>query len=345
MRPAKSQKERPARAGIVVPTLNEAPWIAETLQQLSAGAPPGTPIFLVDGGSDDRTPEIARGLADKIPSLIVVHNPARRQSAGVNQGAHLAQAAGCSVLIRADAHACYPDNYVTRLIETLDRTGADSVVVPLIAKGYGGFSDAAADVQTCWMGHGGADHRRLGPAKFVDHGHHAAFRLTMFQTLGGYDPLFFANEDAEFDHRATVAGYNIFLETALAIRYHPRASAHDLWRQYHRNGRGRMMTTRKHKLALRMRQWLPLLLPYAMVASGVFALLISPLFWIVPIGYLATLTLGAFHHARRRSVRHIGQMVIAAIAMHFGFGIGATRQWFERRAMRAWRHVADLKKA
>ena len=53
---------------IIIPCLNEADGIAESLQSLAPLRARGTEIVVVDGGSTDNTPEIARSLADQFIS-------------------------------------------------------------------------------------------------------------------------------------------------------------------------------------------------------------------------------------------------------------------------------------
>jgi hypothetical protein len=57
-------------------------------------------------------------------------------------------------------------------------------------------------------------HRARGQGAFVDHGHHALMSIAAFRAVGGYDPDFAHNEDAELDHRLRAAGYDIWLTGA-----------------------------------------------------------------------------------------------------------------------------------
>ena len=64
---------------ITVPVLNESALIQAFLEQLRAVAP-SAEIIVVDGGSDDGTPELADGLADRV--LRVPRGRARQMNSG-----------------------------------------------------------------------------------------------------------------------------------------------------------------------------------------------------------------------------------------------------------------------
>lgn len=57
-----------ARVSVIVPALNESPRVAETLRALQALRQAGHEVILVDGGSDDGTPEVASGWVDRVVS-------------------------------------------------------------------------------------------------------------------------------------------------------------------------------------------------------------------------------------------------------------------------------------
>ncbi|PYL86680.1 MAG: family 2 glycosyl transferase [Verrucomicrobia bacterium] len=73
----------PVNISIIVPVLNEAAIIRRFLQHLRATAP-GAEIIVVDGGSNDGTVELCRGLADHIVES------ARGRARQMNTGAQVA---------------------------------------------------------------------------------------------------------------------------------------------------------------------------------------------------------------------------------------------------------------
>ncbi|MEJ0048194.1 MAG: glycosyltransferase [Rhodospirillales bacterium] len=154
-------------------------------------------ILVMDGGSTDETAAIVGRMSAQVPAIRLCANPGRLQSAAVNLAAEIADPRA-RILMRADAHALYPANFVGDCMAALRDQDASSVVVPMINRGVTPIQRAIAAAQSGRLGNGGSAHRTAGASCFVDHGHHAAFDRAVFQRLGGYDTRFTHNEDAEF---------------------------------------------------------------------------------------------------------------------------------------------------
>lgn len=244
---------------IVIPCLNEEEMLPGLLAWLRREHGDAL-VVVADGGSRDASCSIVEAEMQIWPSLRLVENPQHYQGAGVNLAAR-AFGGGRKWLIRIDAHAEYPVDYVRILIAAALQHGTESVVVPMVTTGSGCFQLAAAAGQNSVLGTGGSPHRHIGKGSFVDHGHHALMRLDAFLAVGGYDPTFSHNEDAELDFRLRANGCRIWLEPSAVVCYHPRSSAKALWLQYFRFGKGRARTTQKHRLWPKLRQLLPLLIP------------------------------------------------------------------------------------
>jgi succinoglycan biosynthesis protein ExoA len=240
---------------IVIPTLNEAAhigrlinWLSPILERLDAR------LVVADGGSTDGTREIVTDLARGHRRIVLLENFDRLQSAGVNLAVDRFAGAGTRWLIRIDAHASYPLDYCDVLLEEARIRGADCVVVSMTAVGAGFWQRAIALAQNSRFGNGGAAHRLSGGGRWVEHGHHALLSLEAYRQVGGYDPTFSHNEDAELDVRLTAAGRRIWLTSRTRVLYVPRATPSRLALQYVRFGRGRARTFLKHRQRLRPRQ-------------------------------------------------------------------------------------------
>ena len=207
------------------------------------------------------------------------------------------------------------------LVESVIMHRADAVVVPMDSVGRTCFQRAVGWVSDSKVGSGGSAHRGGRRSAFVDHGHHALFRMDSFRRAGGYEPSFSHNEDAELDCRQRALGSRIFLDARIRLQYGPRSTAKALGRQYFNYGKGRSRTVRRHPTSIRARQ---LAIPahvVLMIASLLLAVLDRRfLFW--PILYVTLLASVAIDIAiKKRSLCGVLAAPAAAIA-HFGWGLG-----------------------
>ncbi|MYM74156.1 glycosyltransferase [Duganella sp. FT134W] len=307
---------------IVVPTLNEEVMIERVLATLIDGKAPSLQrtFVIADGGSSDATRAIVGRIAATRSDVILMDNPQRRQSAGINL-ALATHGVGAEVLIRCDAHAEYPAHFVDMLLESLASSQAEAVVIPMDSGGDNCVQRAVAWVSDTPLGSGGSAHRGGRASGFVDHGHHAAFLTSSFRRAGGYDESFSHNEDAELDCRQRAYGSRIFLDTGIRIGYAPRATLAGLWRQYFNYGKGRSRTIRRHPGSMRARQFA---VP-AHLAFSIFALLVSPWFAYLlawPLLYLSILAAGSLQIAAKRGSACGLLAGPAAFVMHTAWALG-----------------------
>ena len=317
---------------IVVPALNEAEAIEPCIRSLLAGDPrlARADLVVADGGSRDATRRIVLRLAQEFPNIRLIDNPGRLQSAGINHAVRTCARPGHRVLLRADAHAIYPPGYAMRAADLLVAGAFASVVVPMDSRGTGCFQRAAAWIVDTPLGSGGSAHRGGRASGPVDHGHHAAMDLDWFRRVGGYDPGFSHNEDAELDHRLRLAGGRIWLAADLRLDYRMRPTARALARQYWNYGQGRARTVRKHGMRPRLRQIAPalnlmlvalgLMLVLAGLALGSRAATLLGLVW--PGLYLGVLGLASIGMALKHSCPCGLWAGPALAAMHLPWGAG-----------------------
>lgn len=322
-----------SRVVIVVPTLNEVDHIEKVVLSLSGPENSGEPIpiWIVDGLSVDGTRKVVEDL--RLDHVRIIDNPNRTQAHAMNHAAEIAsQSGGVDILIRADAHAQYPPDFAPRVVDALQENGAESVVVPVSTIGGSKTQDAASALFQSWLGTGGSPHRMGLMRGYVEHGHHAGFRLGAYASIGGYDTDFRANEDAEFDYRLTKAGGRIFLENKLSIGYMPRASLPATFKQYARNGKYRIRRAIKHGVNLGLRQLVPALILPGLVMGVALAVLLSSAFWLIPLSYVFAVAVSSLVIAARSDQVHLaGLIALLAAASHFGFSAGASFEFFKCR--------------
>jgi succinoglycan biosynthesis protein ExoA len=279
--------DAPVKISVLIPTYNEADYIENVLDGVLAARPRVHEVLVADGESEDATRALVAEVAARDPRVKLIENPDRIQSAGLNRAAGAADPAS-EVLIRLDAHSSYPPDFIQRLLDALEETGAASVVVRLHSVGDGCFQRAVAVLSNTLVATGGAAHRMGGKSGFVDHGHHAAFVRSAFDRAGGYDESFVAAEDAELDYRIRSQGGKIWFASDIIVDYFPRDTLLRLARQYYRNGAGRAQAVHKNKHEIRLRQVIPPIW-FCILACSLLGSLLQPWLLVVPIGYVVAM--------------------------------------------------------
>jgi len=97
---------------IIIPVLNEAECILQTLSALQVLRPAGNEVVVVDGGSEDGTVSISRPLSDQM-----IKAP-RGRSRQMNAGA---KAASGEIFLFLHADTCLPQNGDRLIIDALKR--------------------------------------------------------------------------------------------------------------------------------------------------------------------------------------------------------------------------------
>ena len=302
-----------------MPALNESGHILRAINTIRP-ASLDYEILIIDGRSTDTTREIIKNLASQDDRIRLIDNPAGLQSAGVNFGARLADCRA-KIIVRADCHSLYPQNFVETCVSELLYRNCASVVVPMRSEGTECMQKAIAAAQNSYLGNGGSAHRLSTGSCFVSHGHHAAFDRKIFLELGGYDETMVANEDAEFDHRLAARGYRIFMNAQATIGYIPRSDLKNLSRQYFHYGAGRATNCRKHGIIPAPRQILPALVTSAFTSALLFSFLM-PVALLFPIAYLIFCLAYGFGLGFRARSACDAFAGLAAIVMHLSWGAG-----------------------
>ncbi|NVO23003.1 glycosyltransferase family 2 protein [Donghicola mangrovi] len=320
---------------VAIPTLNEEKYIRKTILSLIGSNLNNleTKIVVADGGSSDRTCEIVIELAKTFPNIQLIQNRQRLQSAAINLVVNEAAEEHHEFLVRVDAHSIYPEDYIFKVVQSMITNNVEAVATVMDSVGINCFQRGAAWAMDTPLGTGGSSHRGGKRSHFVDHGHHAGFRLEIWRKVGGYNTKFVANEDAELDYRIRMAGGKIWLDATIRIDYVMRGSILKLSRQYFRYGWGRAQTTILHKKAPKFRQFFPPLFFVTNIIAILFGFIYSFLFFI-PLSYVFLLfSTSLFLMLKNKSICGICAGP-ALSAMHlswsFGFISYMVHMWFNR---------------
>jgi len=207
---------------VIIPVLNEEEFILQCLQSVLAfDRPPELMwrIFVIDGGSTDGTLEIVHKVVAGHPEVEVLANPERIQSCALNIA--LRRGRGEYVL-RLDAHATYPCDYLVQCIQSAIASDADNVggIFRTLPGADTYQAQVVQAVTTHRLGVGNAEFRlqpEPGPADTVPYGF---FKRSVFERVGYFDERLVRNQDYELNRRIAASGGRIWLNPKIVVNYH-----------------------------------------------------------------------------------------------------------------------------
>jgi glycosyltransferase involved in cell wall biosynthesis len=313
---------------VVVPCRNERDHIEECLDSIISSdySPDRLEILVVDGMSDDGTRDILASYAASQVCVTVVDNPDRITPCALNVGIRAARG---DILVRMDAHASFPPDYITRLTEWLLRSGADNVggVCETIPASDAPVARAIARALSHPLGVGNA-YFRIGVSepRWVDTVPFGCYRREVFGRVGFFDEELVRNQDDEFNHRLLAAGGRILLVPDVVSTYRARGTLRQLGRMYYQYGYFKPLAVRKLGHLPTVRQ----LAPAALVLGFISTALLSPSFGLMRVGFAAlalsyAVPILAAAAATRGSLAFRAALAAALPVLHFSYGIGYLR--------------------
>ena len=303
---------------VILPVLNEESHLeGAVLSVLSQDYRGPLEIILALGPSRDRTNEIAAKLASQDNRVKLLDSPTGKTAAGLN----LALAASKSpVVVRVDGHAQIPNNYISLIVEILNKTGAVNVGGVMAAVGTTAFERAVAGAMRSPLGVGASRFHTGGEAGEVDTVYLGAFRREALVAIGGFDERFTRAQDWELNFRLRENGGVIYFDPRLHVTYRPRSSVGALAKQYFEYGRWRRVVSRRHSGTINYRHLAP---PFALLgfsASLVLGVLLSSIFFIPALVYLLFVVLASLKIST--SIGEYLLLLLVIPTMHFAWGAG-----------------------
>jgi glycosyltransferase involved in cell wall biosynthesis len=303
---------------VILPVLNEESHLeGAVLSVLSQDYRGPLEVILALGPSRDRTNEIAAKLASQDNRVKLLDSPTGKTAAGLN----LALAASKSpVVVRVDGHAQIPNNYISLIVEILNKTGAVNVGGVMAAVGTTAFERAVAGAMRSPLGVGASRFHTGGEAGEVDTVYLGAFRREALIAIGGFDERFTRAQDWELNFRLRENGGVIYFDPRLHVTYRPRSSVSALAKQYFEYGRWRRVVSRRHSGTINYRYLAP---PFALLGfsvSLVLGVLLSSILFIPALVYLLFVVLASLKIST--SIGEYLLLLLVIPTMHFAWGAG-----------------------
>ena len=171
-------------------------------------APEQMEVLLVNSRSTDGTEAVMRNFARSAPfSVKVLENPKQWLASGINVA--LREATGDAV-IRLDAHARIPEDFLRRNLDALER--GEDIVGGYVAGGApeNAWQAVMRALDTSRFCGGAAPFRNSGEARYVDTLAYALYRRSVYDRVGFYDERLRRTEDNDMHYRMRMAGYRFY---------------------------------------------------------------------------------------------------------------------------------------
>ncbi len=268
---------------VIVPCRNERDFIEAFCASVAAQALPlgwTLQVLVADGLSDDGTRERLAARCAQDARFVMIDNPGRIVSSGLNRCIEAAQG---DFIVRLDVHTVYAPDYIAQCLATWQATGADNVGGPWRAQGAEGAQGVvqraiAAAFQSKWVA-GGALSRDLAYNGEVDTVYLGSWPRQTFERFGGFDETLVRNQDDEHNLRIHKGGGRIWQSASIQSTYFPRASKMDVFRQYRQYGYWKPFVMRKHGQAAALRHLVPGLFVGALIALAL--MMVVGLVWML----------------------------------------------------------------
>ena len=313
---------------IVCPIYNEEKHIAGCLDSIIRQDYPHDQmeVLIVDGMSTDRTREIVQEYQEKYPFIFLLDNPKHIVPTGLNIGIQVAKG---EVIIRMDAHAIYPDNYFSVLVEKLFALNADNVgglCRTLPAKDTP-VCEAIAAALSSPFGMGDS-HFRIGTNKEmrVDTVPFGCFRREVFDRIGYFDEELIRNQDDEFNGRIIKYGGRIYLVPSIVVDYYARETIGKVSQMFYQYGLFKPLVNKKLGEAATVRQFFPFFFVLGLII-GLPLSFVHPIFCILYIAViLCYLFLASYFSFKQfKNLKKALLLIGTFITIHVSYGWGYLR--------------------
>jgi glycosyltransferase involved in cell wall biosynthesis len=335
---------------VIVPCRNEEKHICRCLESILANDYPRDrmEILIVDGISEDRTPEIVKAYADRYPFIRLVNNPEKHIPGALNRGI---RAACGDTIIKMDAHSTYQPDHISLCIGFQEKYGAENVGG--VCRMSPGADTAVAQAIALGLGHrfgSGNAGVKVGVKQptWSDAAAFGCFKKELFTRIGFFDERLLGSSDMDMNVRIRASGGRILLVPQVVIGYCTDSSLRSFWKHNFADGVWATYVLKFGSRGWSWRHWVPLLFLLSLVGPLAVSRFYPGLLWLtlsIAGLYLTTsLAVSVRIALREHSWKAASMLPLVFGVRHLAHGLGSLlglflavvpgMRWKGRRSMR-----------
>ncbi len=316
------------KISVIIPCRNEENYIKECLNSVVASDYDKNDIevFVVDGMSSDSTIHIVTDFVKKYSYIKLLPNEKKIVPFALNKA--IKESKG-KYIFRIDAHAKYPANYFSELVEWSKKLDADNIgtVCTTDVKNNNKKSNSIKKILSNKFGVGNSLFRiGIKDIQEVDNVPFGCYKREVFEKVGFFDERLVRDQDIELNKRIKKSGGKIFLLPHIYSIYYARDTFGAFAKNNFQTGLWNLYTvylTRKLS-AISIRHFIPLLFLLSILIPSVFSLFNIKLL-LVPMMILMPYFLIIFSVSIKLadSESSIFYLLFSFMIIHFSYGIGS----------------------
>lgn len=315
---------------VVIPCRNEENYIKGCIESILSNDYPDdlTEIIVVDGLSNDKTPEIIKANYSDAKNIKLFTNEKKTAPYAFNIG--IENATGDYIII-IGAHSFYPKNYISKLISWHKKLDAYNVggILETDVRNKNKKSLAIIEVLSSKFGVGNASFRTgIDELMEVDTVAYGCYKKECFEKFGLFNTDLTRNQDIEYNKRIVNNGGKIYLVPDVKCKYFARETFNGLARNNYLNGLWNILTVylTKDFGSLSLRHFIPLFFVLSLFVPAILSLFIIYFLFISALSAIlyitATGVVSAKISARNNSTGFI-HVFASFVILHFSYGIGS----------------------
>jgi len=313
------------RVSISIPARNEEKYIEKCLQSIVNSEYPkeNLQVFVVDGLSNDSTPQIVKNFDEKYNYIHLIENKRQLTPHALNLGL---KASDADYKIILGAHAEIAADFISQNIAVYQNLSDEKLAC------VGGFLENIFEDESSRIiglamsspfGVGNSHFRTGRKSGYVDTVAFGCYRADLFDEIGYFNETLVRNQDDEFNYRILKNGYKIYLSDKIKSKYYVRASYVKLFKQYYQYGYWKVVVNKIHRNITTLRQIIPLLFVLFLIVGTIFSFFSLVLFKLFILGILSYLILASYSALKfKQKIAGTIQIFKTFIILHISYGMG-----------------------